>query len=193
MTRRFVLASLVLAIAACQPSASTPAVPSDPPQSTAPSVDTASIVGEWVGVHDCDRIVTLLHEAGLDEFIAEQVFELVPGLDSPEDLEGRADPCEGAELRQHSHFFTVDGSFGSRDYRGQQVDDGRYELVGDDVAVINDSSFHYRIDGDSLYLTPDPVDTSDCTSRMCRFEPVWVLTVAMPGMPWTRGSIPGES
>ena len=94
---------------------------------------------------------------------------------------------EATEQREHSHFFTADGSVGSRDDRGQQVDDGRYELVGDDVVVINGSSFHYRIDGNSLYLTPDPVDTSDCTSRMCRFEPVWVLTVAMPGMPWTRG------
>ena len=83
-----------------------------------------SIIGEWVGVHDCDRIVTLLHEAGLDDFVAEQVFELVPGLASPEDLEGRTDPCEGAERREHSHFFTADGSFGSRDFRGQQVDDG---------------------------------------------------------------------
>ena len=189
MTRRFVFASLVLVLAACQPSTSTPSARSNSPPSTAASADAPSIVGEWVGVHDCGRIVTLLHDAGLDEFIAEQAFELVPGLNSPEDLEGRADPCEGAEQREHSHFFTADGSFGSRDDHGQQVDDGTYELVGDDAVVINGSSFHYRIDGDSLYLTPDPVDTSDCTSRMCRFEPVWVLTVAMPGMPWTRGTI----
>ena len=127
--------------------------------------------------------------AGLDEFIAEQVLELVPGLDRPVEFEARADPCEGAEQREHSHFFTDDGLFGSRDDRGQQVDEGTYELVGDDVVVINRETFHYRIDGDSLYLTPDPVDTSDCTTRMCRFLPVWVLTVAMPGMAWTRGSI----
>ena len=179
----------MLALAACQMPGSASPIASSPLSSTGPSQDGPSIVGEWVGVHDCERIVTLHHEAGLDEFIAEQVFELVPGAGSPEDLEGRADPCEGAEQREHSHFFTADGSFGSRDDRGQQVDDGRYELVGADVVVINGSSFHYRIDGDSLYLTPDPVDTSDCTSRMCRFEPVWVLTVAMPGMPWTRRSI----
>ena len=185
MTRRIAIASLVLAIAACQPTAA----PSTSPRA-APSVEAASIVGEWVGVHDCDRIVTLLREGGHDEFIAEQVLELVPGLTSTEDLEGRADPCEGAEQREHSHFFTADGSFGSKDERGQQVDEGTYELIGDDVVVINRSTFHYRIEGDSLYLTPDPVDTSDCTSRMCRFEPVWVLTVAMPGMPWERGSIP---
>ena len=189
MTRPFALATLVLAMTACQPSASTPALASELPPSSSASADAPSIVGEWVGIHDCDRIVTLLHDAGLDEFIAEQVFELVPGLDSPEEFEARADPCEGAEQREHSHFFTADGSFGSRDERGQQVDEGTYELVGDDVVVINGSLFHYRIDGDSLYLTPDPVDTSGCTSRMCRFEPVWVLTVAMPGMAWTRGSI----
>ena len=55
--------------------------------------------------------------------------------------------------------------------------------------VINGSTFHYRIDGDSIYFEPDPVDISDCSTRMCRFEAVWVLTVAMPGMPWERGSI----
>jgi hypothetical protein len=185
VTRRIAIASLVLASAACQP----PPAPSEPSPSAASSAVAPSIIGEWFGVHDCERIVTLLHEAGLDEFIAEQVFELVPGLGSPEDLEGRADPCEGAEQREHSHFFTADASFGSRDDRGQQVDEGTYELVGDDVVVINRATFHYRIDGDSLYLTPDPVDTSDCTSRMCRFVPVWVLTVAMPGMAWERGSI----
>ena len=135
----------------------------------------------------------MLHEAGLDDFVAEQVFELVPGLASPEDLEGRTDPCEGAERREHSHFFTADGSFGSRDFRGQQVDDGTYELVGDDVVVINGSSFHYRIDGDAIYFQPDPVDISECDSRMCRFEAAWVLLVAMPGMPWTRGTISAPS
>ena len=181
------LAAVLLLLSACGEAASGASSSSPGP---AASDGAPSIVGEWVGVHDCERIVTLLHDAGLDEFIAEQAFELVPGLNSPEELEGRADPCEGAEQREHSHFFTADGSFGSRDDRGQQVDDGRYELVGDDVVVINGSSFHYRIDGDSLYLTPDPVDTSDCTSRMCRFEPVWVLTVAMPGMPWERASDP---
>ena len=86
MSRRVAIAALVLAIAiaACQPTAA----PSEPPPSTAPSAGVPNIIGEWVGVHDCDRIVTLLHDAGLDEFIAEQVFELVPGLTSPEDLEG---------------------------------------------------------------------------------------------------------
>ena len=63
---------------------------SSPSPSIAESPGAPSIVGEWVGVHDCERIVTLLHEAGLDDFVAEQVFELVPGLASPEDLEGRS-------------------------------------------------------------------------------------------------------
>ena len=166
---------------------------SSPSPSIVESPGAPSIIGEWVGVHDCDRIVTLLHEAGLDDFVAEQVFELVPGLASPEDLEGRTDPCEGAERREHSHFFTADGSFGSRDFRGQQVDDGTYELVGDDVVVINGSSFHYRIDADAIYFQPDPVDISECSTRMCRFEAAWVLLVAMPGMPWTRGTISAQS
>ena len=34
------------------------------PPRPAPSAEAASIVGEWVGVHDCERIVTLLQRGG---------------------------------------------------------------------------------------------------------------------------------
>jgi hypothetical protein len=40
-----------------------------------------------------------------------------------EQLEKKDDPCEGAVPREHSHFFTGFGTFGSLDWRGEQVDD----------------------------------------------------------------------
>ena len=181
----------MLFCSALMASCATAGAPSDAPagsSSAAPSVDAPGIVGEWVGFHDCERIVTMLTEANLDEFILEQVVELVPGAATPEDIDP-ADPCRGAVPREHSHFFTADGEFGSRDFNGQQVDEGTYTLEGDDIVVINGETFHYRIDGDSISFVPDPVDISGCTTKMCRFRATWVLGVAMPGTTWTRGTI----
>jgi hypothetical protein len=79
--------------------------------------------------------------------------------------------------------------FGSKDFHGQQVDDGRYVLEGDDVVVIKGSRFKYQIEGDTIAFEPEPVDISACTTKECQFEATWVLMVAMPGTVWKRGSI----
>jgi hypothetical protein len=160
------------------------------PSAAAP---VSPIVGEWVGVHDCQRIVTMLTDAGLDEFLGDAVYgnELVPGVNpSTVTIKDPSHPCDGAVQRAHSHFFTVDGQFGSKDFHGQQVDDGPYQLEGDDIVVIGDQRFRYEIDGNELTLEPPKVDISGCTTKECRFTATWVLMVAMPGTTWTRGEIP---
>jgi hypothetical protein len=151
-------------------------------------------VGEWVGVHDCERIVTMLTRAGLSEFLADAVYGngLVAGDPQASGLKDPAHPCDGAIQRQHSHFFTASGGFGSKDFNGERVDDGSYTLEGDDVVVINGKRFTYKIDGDELSLEPEPVDISACTDRECRFGATWVLMVAMPGTTWTRGEIKSQ-
>jgi hypothetical protein len=161
------------------------------PAEASPSAANA-IVGEWVGVHDCERIVAILGDAGLDEFLADAVYgnELIPGVDpGTAALEDPTKPCDGAVERQHSHFFTAAGAFGSRDFNGETVDGGTYTLEGHDGLVINGKRFKYEIDGDELSLEPEPVDISACTTKECRFGATWVLMVAMPGTTWTRGLI----
>lgn len=177
-------------IAVSSPSAS-PAASNPAPSASGAGSGGGSIVGEWIGVHDCDRIVAMLHDAGADEFIVESVVGngLVPGVDTPAQLNDATHPCVGAVEQQHSHFFTADGKFGSKDYNAIQVDDGTYELKGTDQVVINGSTFTYHVDGDTLTLDPEPVDVSACTDKECRFEAAWVLMVAMPGTTWTRGTI----
>jgi hypothetical protein len=181
-------------------------LPSSPPVAESPagtpetappasaSIAPPAIVGEWVGVHDCAQIVAMMRDAGLDEFTLEQVYGngLVPGVTTEEGLKDPAKPCDGAVERQHSHYFTADGAFGSKDFDGQQVDDGEYTLDGDDVVVINGYRFRYEVDGDSLTLEPEPVDTSACTTKECRFGAAWVLMVALPGTTWARGEIPSS-
>ncbi len=193
------LAAIAIATAGC--SAASPPVGAEspagipetmPPTASAPaSAEAPAIVGEWVGVHDCERMVALLREAELEEFVLESVYGngLIPGVTSEDGLKDPEEPCDGAVERKHSHFFTADGTFGSKDFDGQQVDDGTYTLEGDDGIVINGMRFRYEIDGDELSLEPQPVDISACTTKECRFGAAWVLMVAMPGVTWTRGEI----
>ena len=170
------------------PSTATPSVASVSPAATVPA-----IVGEWVGTHDCERIVTMLRNAKQESSLVDAVYgnELVPGMAGAAAFKDPANPCAGAVPRQHSHYFTASGAFGSNDFRGQQVDDGSYQLDGTDVIVINDYRFRYRIEGDALSLDPEPVDISACTTQECTFGATWVLMVAMPGTTWKRGTIPG--
>lgn len=96
-------------------------------------------------------------------------------------IEDRAHPCAGAVPRKHSHFFTADGRFGSRDANGQQVDDGKYRLVGD-AFVIDGVTFHYTIRGNAaLSISPD---IPDCAPSC--FEAGWSIAVAYPGYTWHR-------
>jgi hypothetical protein len=200
--RRLVLLGLVtiaLATTGCGTSTTSASLSSSPPpgaespagvpETAPPAAETPAIVGEWVGIHDCQQIVSMLTEAKLVEFLADPLEQLVPG----DPTVAAADPstaCEGAVQRQHSHFFTAAGEFGSKDHNGQRVDDGTYTLEGADGIVINGQRFKYEIDGDELSLEPEPVDISACTTRECRFMATWVLMVALPGSTWKRGEIP---
>ena len=184
------LAPSSLAPSSLAPSSLAPASPS--PSAEASPSSANAIVGEWVGVHDCERIVAMLGDAGLDEFLGDAVYgnELIPGVDPrTATLKDPSKPCDGAVERQHSHFFTAAGEFGSRDFHGQRVDDGAYTLDGEDGLVINGSRFKYEVNGDELSLEPEPVDISACTTKECRFGAAWVLMVAMPGTTWMRGEI----
>ena len=205
VTRRWivvVLAAWSIFVAGCSGSSASlqPGSPSTPPSpslsATGSTVASAlpsqpAIVGEWVGVHDCERIVALLTGAGLAEFLADAVYGngLVAGDPQASGLKDPTHPCDGAVQRKHSHFFTASGEFGSKDFNGERVDEGSYTLEGDDVVVINGKRFTYQINGDELTLEPEPVDISGCTTRECRFDATWVLMVAMPGTTWTRGEL----
>lgn len=146
-----------------------------------------AIVGEWRRETTCDELVQALRDAGMDELIDEFVAGngFVPGIgvDDPERIDAQQ-PCKGAVPRVHSHFFTADGEFGSRDWNGEDVDDGRYRVVGDELVISKefpDVTFRYRIEGDSI--TFDPLEVPHgCTSFRCG----WSIAVAYPGKAWTR-------
>ena len=146
---------------------------------------STSIVGVWERETTCAELVRALEQAGLGaraaEFVAGNGF--VPGVQSPEQLDDPSRPCEGAVPRRHSHFFTEDGAFGSRDWNGDDVDDGSYRVDGATVTISKefpDVTFRYRVDGETI--TFDPVIEDGCTTFRC----AWSISVAYPGQSWTR-------
>lgn len=183
------LAAIGVVMTACAAPAaieSAPTSTAEQPVVTSPSASataTEPLVGEWIGVHDCDRIVAALRTAGFDESVVIEAVvgnALVPGATSVDDLTDPANPCSDAVPREHGHFFTASGLFGSTDHNGQQVDDGTYRVVDGDTLSINGTEFGYAIDGDSLTL--EPLVADGCIT----FECGWSIMVAMAGEPLER-------
>jgi hypothetical protein len=187
MRRLLALMTLMLAAAACSGPSS--------PSSTATSETTpplpaetreSSLVGTWSRVTTCEEFVKAQTRAGFKEVVLEGVAGngFLPGVSKPNQIANPAHPCEGAIPREHSHFFTQDGQFGSLDWNGKQVDDGTYEIIDDSTFVIGDATFHYEISGDTIRF--DPVIPSDCTTKDCRGMASWMVAVAYPGKTWER-------
>ena len=157
---------------------------------TSAGPDVPALVGEWSRTTTCQQRAEALEAAGLGRYAAEHAAGdgFVPGVTSVDQLEDPKHPCQDAVPQKHSHFFTAEGLFGSRDAEGNQVDDGSYRLVGDDTFVIGKEfeegvTFHYRIvDGDTLYLDPE---LPACAAEGC-FDAQWAIAVSYPGLPWER-------
>lgn len=143
-----------------------------------------ALVGEWQRLQSCSELEGPMNQAGLHDALLQTVADdrWIPGVTSVEQIKDPAHPCMGAVPRMHSHFFTADGEFGSRDEYGRQVDEGNYVLEGDDTVRIGGVTFHYKItNNDTLELTPV---IPDCAPTC--FEAGWSVAVANPGHPWMR-------
>ncbi len=187
-------AVLVAACSSAPPSATrnepTPtAVASISPSSTVRPSPTAppALVGTWLGFHNCQRIVDIMNSAGMPEQALLNAAEsgTIPGVSTVEQIADPENPCVSTVDVPHSHFFTASGLFGSRDSEGEQVDDGRWEIVDADTFEINGTPFDFRVDGDELRMEAVDVGTCPVNGEWC--PEAWKLMVAMPGMAWTRG------
>jgi hypothetical protein len=146
------------------------------------------LVGEWQRDTTCEERVKAFVDAGLGKYAAENVVGdgFVPGVGDVSELEDPAHPCVGAVPTKHSHFFTADGEFGSRDADGNQVDDGQYRMVGPDSIEIGSFEgwvrFRYEVEADTLRLFPV---LPKCARHGC-FDAQWALSVSYDGLPWAR-------
>ncbi len=186
MRRRCRPLLLVLAIVGLSCGGGTPApdVSSEPTgqPSSSLSPEVSPLVGEWKRVTKCQELVRLLERNGMGSR-APQAIEgngWVGG--TLEQLAKKDDPCEGAVPREHSHFFTESGAFGSLDWRGEQVDEGTYEIMDDRTLTIGegDATFHFEIRGDTIKF--EPVLPEVCGG----FDCIWMIAVAFPGHTWER-------
>jgi hypothetical protein len=162
---------------------------SQAPQEPGTTPKMEPLVGTWERVTRCEELVSALKQSGLEEWILEFIAGngFVPGVTSADEIADPAHPCERAVPREHSHFFTPEGEFGSLDWNGEQVDDGTYEIIDDHAFVVSkefpDVTFNYSIRDDTI--TFDPV-IPDCAPGC--FEAAWSVTVAYPGETWERVS-----
>jgi hypothetical protein len=108
----------------------------------------------------------------------------IPGVRSSDHVKDPARPCRGAIPRKHSHFFTKDGRFGSRDWTGEQVDDGTYTLKGANTIVISKEfpsvTFTYTVRRNTIRFAPHVSKT--CSTFRC----AWSLSMAIPGTAWAH-------
>jgi hypothetical protein len=162
---------------------------------TAPASKSDSLVGAWQRTTTCAEYVGALTRAGFKEAALETAAGngFIEGVSKVGDLADPAHPCKGAIARRHSHFFTSDGMFGSRDWRDEQVDDGTYQTSGDHTLVMPyrfehgspiEIRFRYRIAGNTVKFQPRI--PSDCSSKRCREAAAWAVSVALPGKAWRR-------
>jgi hypothetical protein len=202
--RALVFVVVVLVVAGCGAAPDDGATPRTASHTSGAAADATSttegayvptLVGEWSRTTTCQQRSDALEAAGLGRFAAEHAAgeDWIPGVTSVDQLEDPKHPCKGAVPLKHSHYFTPEGLFGSRNAEGEDVDDGTYELVGEDTVVVDKEfgkiTFHYRIeDGDTLYLDPE---LPACAKKGC-FDAQWAIAVSYPGLPWTRiGRLPG--
>lgn len=156
--------------------------------SSARSSPASPIVGEWQRRTTCQERVTAMTKAGLAKYAAESVAGdgFIPGVSSAKELKDPKHPCTGAIRQLHSHFFTADGQFGSKDAAGQQVDEDSYQLVDSStirIGIDHPVDFHFTVtDGTTLRLTPV---MPACAAKGC-FEAQWAVAVSYLGLPWTR-------
>jgi hypothetical protein len=180
---------------ASQPNSEASATPT--PSTGTPA---SGIVGRWERVVSCRELTSELKKAGLGP-LAQHAWlgqtsstgqsSFTPGSPQPT----KAHPCTGALPREHSHFFSEPGQFGSLDWLGGQVDDGPYDLTGGSTLKIGGVTFHYRlVDDNTLILTPLLTKTMvrQALAKPEEFSDAgWAVSVAYAGHSWKRAPCEG--
>jgi hypothetical protein len=178
---------------------SPPAGASHSPAAAASASSAAGLAGRWERVTTCQELMSELDMAGLaplalnawsGQTSSTGLSSFAPGSPKPTN----ARPCTGALSREHSHFFSQSGQFGSLDWLGGQVDNGPYRIINDNTVYIGSppiaATFHYRIlHGDTLMLSPvlTTAMLSQALAHPDQFSAAfWAVSVAYAGYTWKR-------
>jgi hypothetical protein len=154
----------------------------------------SDIVGRWARVVKCQELTQDLDAVGLGPLTAYAWLGQTSSNGQSSFASGSPQPttthpCTGALPRQHSHFFTSAGQFGSVDWLGGQVDDGQYAVTGDSTLKIGKVTFDYRVVHNTLRLAPvlTKAMVRKALARPKEFSDAgWAVSVAYPGQTWKR-------
>jgi hypothetical protein len=182
LLKRSAFVLLIAVATACGgSSAGDESAPSGEPAASPSAEEISPLVGEWRRVTTCQELVGALEQAGLGDVAPQAVAGNGFVRGTPEQLGKKDNICEGAVPREHSHFFTEWGTFGSLDWNGEQVDDGVYEIVDEGTFTIGDATFRFEIEDDTIQF--EPVLPDDCSDS---FDCAWMVSVAYAGHSWER-------
>jgi hypothetical protein len=150
---------------------------------------TNPLIGNWQRTNSCSAFVRAMRHADLGRGMSEWLvgagyFRSARQIDP-------ARPCRHARNVKHSHFFTAAGGFGSRDEKGNQVDDGDYEFIARQTLAFPSHAkefghkvkVHYRIKRGKLrfsVVVPHP-----CKGK-CRDVTGWAISAFYAGPAFTR-------
>ena len=157
------------------------------------------LIGRWERVTTCQELVNELDKAGLaplapDAWRGQTSSTGLSSFASGSPKPTKAHPCTGALNRQHSHFFSQSGQFGSLDWLGGQVDNGPYRIINNNTVYIGSppiaATFRYRIlHGDTLMLSPvlTKAMLRQALAHPQKFSAAfWAVSVAYAGSTWKR-------
>jgi hypothetical protein len=161
------------------------------PSPASPSAASSAIVGEWVRTASCEEALAAFTEAGLLDQVPAWVVGNYVGEGA---TAAPGKECANAKPAvPHSHFFTADGRFGSRDENGQDVDDGGYQVVDSDTLSFGshaqefghagDILVDYSVEGDQVTFqvkVPTPCDPA------CRVAYGWAMSAFFGPRPFDR-------
>jgi hypothetical protein len=165
--------------------------PSPPVPSESPPPD---LIGNWTRTQSCDEELAEFRAKGFaDADLYQWVTQnWVPGATSRKGT----DYCAGAVgPTAHTHFFTADGQFGSRDENGQQVDDGDFMITmagvttfpthARDFGYSGAVTVHYVIAGAEATFDVQVPEGCDKDAH-CSEAYGWALSAFFKGPPWKR-------
>jgi hypothetical protein len=201
VTVGFLLAATTV-IAGCSSNSSTRPLSggtSHSPVTSPTGAAVTGLVGRWERVTSCQELVSELDKAGLGPLApyawSEQTSSTgLSSFASGSPKPTKAHPCTGALKREHSHFFSQPGQFGSLDWLGGKVDDGPYRIINDNTVYIGSppagATFHHRIlHGDTLMLSPvlTKAMLRQALAHPQKFSAAfWAVSVAYAGSTWKR-------
>jgi hypothetical protein len=150
------------------------------------------LVGSWQRTNSCAALVRAMRGAHLAERLQRESLVGAGYFRSASEIDPAA-PCKRAHNLKHSHFFTTAGGFGSRDEKGNQVDDGDYKITAPHTLAFPSHArdfgyrikVRYRIKAGKLrfnVIVPRP-----CTGK-CQGATAWALSAFYSGPAFRRGN-----